>query len=117
MLWPMPLACVLPSCQSRLTGCWQPSIKEAAMQPFEYTSPKTKEQVPALLGNSWGEVEILAGGTDLLSLMKDNVTTPRRLVNVKGIQDLHAISFNPDGSVRIGALKTLAELAGTPDLH
>ena len=48
------------------------------MQPFEFTSPKTKEQVPALLGNNWGEVEILAGGTDLLSLMKDEITTPRR---------------------------------------
>lgn len=87
------------------------------MQPFEYASPKTKEQVPALLGSNWGEVEILAGGTDLLGLMKDYVTTPRRLVNIKDIQDLHAVNFNPDGSVRIGALKTLAELAGTADLQ
>jgi len=87
------------------------------MQPFEFTSPKTKEQVPALLGNNWGEVEILAGGTDLLSLMKDEITTPRRLVNIKNIQDLHSVTFNPDKSVRIGALKTLAELAATPDLQ
>jgi len=87
------------------------------MQPFEFTSPKTKEQVPALLGNNWDEVEILAGGTDLLSLMKDEITTPRRLVNIKNIQDLHSVSFNPDKSVRIGALKTLAELAATPDLQ
>jgi xanthine dehydrogenase YagS FAD-binding subunit len=87
------------------------------MRPFEFTSPRTKEQVPALLGANWGDVEILAGGTDLLGLMKDEITTPRRLVNVKGIQDLHSTSVNPDKSVRIGALKTLAELAENADLQ
>jgi len=56
------------------------------MRPFEFTSPKTKEQAPALLAANWGETEVLAGGTDLLSLMKDEVTAPRRLVNIKGIQ-------------------------------
>ena len=53
------------------------------MRPFEYASPKTKEQVVPLLGKSWGEVEVLAGGTDLLSLMKDEITAPHRLVNIK----------------------------------
>ena len=62
------------------------------MRPFEYTSPKTKEQVVPLLGRNWGEVEVLAGGTDLLSLMKDDITTPGRLVNIKEIADLHGIS-------------------------
>jgi xanthine dehydrogenase YagS FAD-binding subunit len=41
------------------------------MNKFEYASPTTKEQAVALLGREWGETEILAGGTDLLSLMKD----------------------------------------------
>ena len=86
------------------------------MRPFEYTSPKTKEQVPALLGKSWGEVEILAGGTDLLSLMKDEITTPRRLVNVKHIQELNYVAFNAGGA-RIGALKTLAELSADPNVQ
>src|SRR5438067_8022762 len=112
----MPLERVFPSCQSRLTGCWQPSIKEAAMQPFEFTSPKTKEQVPGLLGNNWGEVEILAGGTDLLSLMKDDITTPRRLVNIKGISELHGVTFSAATGLRIGALMTLAELAEHADI-
>jgi xanthine dehydrogenase YagS FAD-binding subunit len=87
------------------------------MQPFEFASPKTKEQVPALLGKNWGEVEILAGGTDLLSLMKDDITTPRRLVNIKNIQELHNVSFNATTGIRIGALKTLAELAADENLQ
>ena len=62
------------------------------MRPFDYASPTTADQVPALLGKSWGEVEILAGGSDLLSLMKDEITTPKRLVNIKTVDGLHAIS-------------------------
>ena len=53
------------------------------MRPFDYASPTAADQVSALLGKSWGEVEILAGGSDLLSLMKDEITTPKRLVNIK----------------------------------
>jgi xanthine dehydrogenase YagS FAD-binding subunit len=85
------------------------------MRAFEFASPKTKDQVPALLGTRWGETEVLAGGTDLLSLMKDEVSAPGRLVNIKGIADLHGVS-NFDGGLRIGALMTLAELANHPEV-
>ncbi|MGZ7094738.1 MAG: FAD binding domain-containing protein [Candidatus Angelobacter sp.] len=80
------------------------------MRPFDYASPTTADQVPALLGKSWGEVEILAGGSDLLSLMKDEITTPKRLVNIKGIAGLHGVKSVPD-ALNIGALTTLAEIA------
>jgi xanthine dehydrogenase YagS FAD-binding subunit len=63
-----------------------------------------------LLGGTWGEVEVLAGGTDLLSLMKDEVTTPRRLVNIKGIAELHGVRTVKD-QLSIGALTTLAEIS------
>jgi xanthine dehydrogenase YagS FAD-binding subunit len=80
------------------------------MQPFEYASPETKEQAVSLLGAAWGSVEILAGGTDLLSLMKDDVVHPRRLVNIKEVKDLRGVTTNP-GGLEIGALTTLGELA------
>ena len=53
------------------------------MQPFEYASPTTNEQAVGLLGTAWGQAEVLAGGTDLLALMKDDVIHPKRLVNIK----------------------------------
>jgi xanthine dehydrogenase YagS FAD-binding subunit len=87
------------------------------MRAFEYTSPKTKEQVVPLLGKSWGEVEVLAGGTDLLSLMKDEITTPKRLVNIKEIPDLHGITRGPGPGVRFGALATLAEIGRNEGLQ
>ena len=80
------------------------------MRPFEYVSPSTKAQAVSLLGATWGNTEILAGGTDLLALMKDDVVSPRRLVNIKDIKDLQGITFNAQG-LRVGALTTLGDLA------
>lgn len=80
------------------------------MRAFEYASPETKEQAAGLLGSSWGQAEILAGGTDLLALMKDDIVQPKRLVNIKEISDLRGVTSNSDG-LRIGALTTLGDLA------
>ncbi len=80
------------------------------MHKFEYASPKTLDQAVALLGSNWSEAEVLAGGTDLLSLMKDFVETPKRVVNIKDIPDLKGIRMVRDGSARIGALATIDQL-------
>jgi xanthine dehydrogenase YagS FAD-binding subunit len=85
------------------------------MRAFEYVSPKTQPQALSLLGKSWGETEILAGGTDLLALMKDEVVTPKRLVNIKQLPGLHAVSNQKDG-VSLGALATLDQLAEAAEL-
>ena len=78
------------------------------MRAFEYVSPNRKEQVTALLSE---HAAILAGGTDLLGLMKDDVVTPGRLVNIKEIEALRGIGYKSGNGLRIGTLVTLAELA------
>lgn len=78
------------------------------MKAFEYASPTTKEQAVKAL-SSGENAAVLAGGTDLLSLMKDRVVTPGRLVNIKGIQELKGIESDSNG-LRLGALVTLDEL-------
>jgi len=80
------------------------------MRAFEYASPETKEQAAGLLAASWGQTEVLAGGTDLLALMKDDIVHPKRLVNIKEVADLRGVSLNSDG-LRIGALTTMGDLA------
>jgi xanthine dehydrogenase YagS FAD-binding subunit len=80
------------------------------MRAFEYVSPQTRAQAVSLLGTSWGDNEILAGGTDLLALMKDDVLAPKRLVNIKDIRDLHGVSSTTQG-LRIGASTYLGDLA------
>ncbi len=80
------------------------------MRAFEYVSPTNTKQAASLLSATWGQTEILAGGTDLLALMKEDVVAPKRLVNIKDIKELSGV--NPDGSgLRIGALTTLVEIA------
>ncbi len=80
------------------------------MRPFEYTAPTRREQAVSLRGGKWGQAEILAGGTDLLALMKDDVVAPRRLVNIKEIRELQGITATPEG-LRISALTKLSECA------
>ena len=79
------------------------------MRGFEYANPTTTEQAVALLGSSWADAEVLAGGTDLLSLMKDDVVHPKRLVNIKDIAELRGIKPAKAG-LRIGATVTIQEL-------
>ena len=85
------------------------------MQNFEYASPSSLKAATALLGSSWADAQVLAGGTDLISLMKDYVETPKRVVNIKGIKELGGISAR--GGVRIGALVTFEELANNATIR
>jgi xanthine dehydrogenase YagS FAD-binding subunit len=79
------------------------------MERFEYAHPSTRQEAVGLLGSHWNDAAVLAGGTDLLSLMKEYVVTPKRLVNIKDIPDLNGIHSNAEG-VTIGALVTMDEL-------
>jgi xanthine dehydrogenase YagS FAD-binding subunit len=83
------------------------------MQSFEYANPATTKEALGLLADRWGEVDLLAGGTDLLALMKDYVHTPRRVVDIKGIKELGGIG-KTTGGLRIGATVTLDELLASP---
>ena len=80
------------------------------MEAFEYANPTTMAEALKSLGESWNDAQVLAGGTDLLSLMKDYVVSPRRVVNLKSIQELHGVGPSA-GGMRIGATVTLDELA------
>jgi len=86
------------------------------MNRFEYASPSSVQQALGLLSATWGDSEILAGGTDLLGRMKDYVSTPKRVVSIKNLPGLHAIS-RENGGIRIGALVTLDRIADAPDIR
>jgi len=79
------------------------------MVNFEYANPASVKEALALLGNSWDDAAILAGGTDLLSIMKEYLASPKRVVNIKSIKELGGIAKTGAG-LRIGANVTLEEL-------
>ena len=77
------------------------------MRPFSYAAPTTVEQAVSLLEAEGSEV--LAGGTDLLSLLKDDVEQVERLVALRGVGDLSGIDVS-GGRLRVGSMTTLQEL-------
>src|SRR5437867_13440542 len=80
------------------------------MQAFAYSNPATLQEAVAQLGTKWGEADVLAGGADLISLMKEYLHTPQRVVNIKNIKELPGIQKSGAG-LRIGAAVTLDELS------
>ncbi len=87
------------------------------MHAFEYANPTSMEAAVRLLANQWGETEILAGGTDLLSLMKDNASAPKRLVSLKDIKELRRIEFKSGEGLRLGATVTFEELMSNKEVR
>jgi xanthine dehydrogenase YagS FAD-binding subunit len=86
------------------------------MQAFEYANPASLQDALGLLSNKWGEADVLAGGTDQLSLMKEYLATPKRLVNIKSIKELGGIQSSKAG-LRIGATVTFEELAENAEVR
>ena len=83
------------------------------MKAFSYVNASNEKEVVAALGTERGRFLPLAGGMDLLALMKDYVAQPDRLVNVKNLD--RRIQRTSDGGLRIGSAVTIAELAANPE--
>jgi xanthine dehydrogenase YagS FAD-binding subunit len=90
------------------------------MNSFEWISPNTIAEAVTALKSAPATSDLddlarpLAGGQDLLTTMKDYITRPVRVVNLKGIRGLDRIAADGKGGLRIGALVTLAQLEEHP---
>src|SRR6266516_3352346 len=84
------------------------------MRSFSYVNAANEKEVIAALGTERGRILPLAGGMDLLALMKDYIAQPDRIVNVKNLD--RTIRRTPDGGLRIGAAVTLTELASNAEV-
>ncbi|TAM81061.1 MAG: molybdopterin dehydrogenase [Acidobacteria bacterium] len=80
------------------------------MEAFEYASPKNVQNAVKLLGSTWGGTEIMAGGTDLISAMKDGVVSLKRVVSLKNVKALDRIQGGAGAGLRMGALVTIRQL-------
>jgi xanthine dehydrogenase YagS FAD-binding subunit len=82
------------------------------MDNFSYNRPVTLKDAAAQLAKEkqFGKIAIIAGGTDLLGEMKDNLAAPERLVAVKHLKELQGIRSTASG-LRIGASTLIADIA------
>lgn len=85
------------------------------MKAFDYVAPEHETEALEMLSGEPGQTEILAGGTDLIGLMKQMLVTPDRIVNIMEIPSLKGISADSLG-VTVGSATTLGELLEAPEL-
>jgi xanthine dehydrogenase YagS FAD-binding subunit len=83
------------------------------MSSFEYASPRTETEAVELLAGGDGGAVVLAGGTDLHNMLRADLVSPRRVVDLKNIDSLHGVSL-VTGGVQVGALVTLDEILQHP---
>ncbi len=83
------------------------------MRPFEYASPRTEQEAVELLNDHQADTAVLAGGTDLINLMKQDLLAPARVVDIKNIDSLKTVSADGEG-VLVGSLVTLEEMKDNP---
>jgi len=87
------------------------------MKAFEYAEPRTEVEALEMLADEAKNTEVLAGGTDLVGLMKKILVTPDRVVNIMEVPSLQVIEPQEDGTLVIGAAVTLDEVLAHPYLE
>jgi xanthine dehydrogenase YagS FAD-binding subunit len=86
------------------------------MQPFTYTKPATvAEAVQAIAAGGPG-TRFLAGGTTIYDLMKLNVETPTRLVDVTRLEELSGFDTSGSRELVFGAMAYMSDVAADPRL-
>jgi xanthine dehydrogenase YagS FAD-binding subunit len=77
------------------------------MNKFAFVDCVTVDEALGQLGEG---ATIKAGGIDLIDLMKDDIVSPSKLVNIRNVDSLRGITVTQDG-LRLGPLSTLSEIA------
>jgi 4-hydroxybenzoyl-CoA reductase subunit beta len=82
------------------------------LPPFRYVAPRTAREAARVLAEHGPDAMAVAGGTDLYPNMKRRQFTPKVLVGLRGLPD--AVRIAADGSLTLGAMATLSDVAAHP---
>jgi xanthine dehydrogenase YagS FAD-binding subunit len=93
-------------------------LYEELMRKFKHINARTVDEAVAALRRYGDKACIIAGGTDLLGKMKDEILPryPEALINIKTIPGLDSVR-EKNGALRIGALTTLEDIAEIPRIQ
>ena len=76
---------------------------------FEYVKPKDMDEALHVFSLYREKAKVLAGGTDLVVQLKENIAKPEVIVDIKALEELRGLKL--DGNrLKIGALATFADL-------
>lgn len=95
-----------------MTSGLLPELTPTSIPEFTFISPKTVSEALLALGTFGSRAKIIAGGSDLLHLMKRDslVPLPDVLVDIKGIDELRSLDYNANAGLTLGSLVTIATI-------
>jgi carbon-monoxide dehydrogenase medium subunit len=83
------------------------------MNAFEYRAPRSLDEALAVLGEHGEGARVVAGGTALVTMMRQRLVQPSCLVSLRDVQGLDRIETD-NGGLRLGALATHREVETSP---
>jgi xanthine dehydrogenase YagS FAD-binding subunit len=88
------------------------------VRPFEHFNATSVDEALSLMKDYQGEARLIAGGTDLLAVLKDQIFEeyPKALINIKTIPGVDRIKEEA-GGLRLGALAKLADIVLSPSVQ
>jgi CO/xanthine dehydrogenase FAD-binding subunit len=85
------------------------------VRTFQYLKPTSLQEVLAILAEHREKAKIIAGGTDLMVLLKKKLLIAEYLVSLRNVPELNFISY--DGGLRIGSAITHRTLELSPEIR
>jgi xanthine dehydrogenase YagS FAD-binding subunit len=86
------------------------------MHPFGLSRAASPAQAVAAHARD-PALAFIAGGTDLIGLIKDRAALPKRLLDINGLPGMAAVKVYQDGGLRIGALARMSDVAAHPAIR
>jgi len=81
-----------------------------SLPEFKLLRPRSVAEAVDLLAKHAPDVQVIAGGTDLIPSMRQKLFAPRYVLDIRGLRELRAIRPEQGNGVTIGALATLTEI-------
>jgi carbon-monoxide dehydrogenase medium subunit len=77
---------------------------------FEYYAPRASGEALDLVKRLGSKAKVLAGGTDLLIMMKEKLIKPEYLIDINNVQEYKGITYEPGKGAVIGATTKISEI-------
>jgi carbon-monoxide dehydrogenase medium subunit len=84
---------------------------------FEYIRPATLAEASDFLAHNAGQARPFLGGTDIFVRMRDGFLTPKFLVDVKNLDGMNDLCFDPQAGLTIGAAVNMNRVAAAPEVQ
>lgn len=87
------------------------------LHEFEYFKPKSKNEALQLVKDLGGKAKILAGGTDLVIMMKEKMIKPDAIIDISDLEELKGIKCEKGKGAEILACTKIVDIEFSPELN